>query len=111
LHKYFFFCRYKASGIRLDSGDLAYLSIEARKVFCALEKGFSVPGFGEMIITASNDLNEETIDALNKQVTKLLHILTMCLCLSILYYFFLLPVFVGYIDAFPSMIFYGVVCY
>ncbi|KAF0893828.1 hypothetical protein E2562_029712 [Oryza meyeriana var. granulata] len=58
---------YKASGIRLDSGDLAYLSIEARKVFRAIEKEFNVPAFGKMIITASNDLNEETIDALNKQ--------------------------------------------
>jgi nicotinate phosphoribosyltransferase len=27
-----------------------------------------VPGFGKMGITASNDLNEETLDALNKQV-------------------------------------------
>lgn len=58
---------YKATGIRLDSGDLAYLSIEARKFFCAVEKEFDIPGFGKMIITASNDLNEETIDALNKQ--------------------------------------------
>ncbi|KAM3387018.1 hypothetical protein ACQJBY_010111 [Aegilops geniculata] len=58
---------YKASGIRLDSGDLAYLSIETRKVFHAIEKEFNIPGFGKMIITASNDLNEETIDALNKQ--------------------------------------------
>uniref|UniRef100_A0A0E0KQR1 Nicotinate phosphoribosyltransferase n=1 Tax=Oryza punctata TaxID=4537 RepID=A0A0E0KQR1_ORYPU len=58
---------YKASGIRLDSGDLAYLSIEARKVFRTIEKEFNVPAFGKMIITASNDLNEETIDALNKQ--------------------------------------------
>jgi nicotinic acid phosphoribosyltransferase len=101
LHKYIFFCRYKASGIRLDSGDLAYLSIEARKVFHALENNFNVPGFGEMIITASNDLNEETIDALNKQVTKLPHILTMCLCFVNIILFFSLPVFVGYIDAFP----------
>ncbi|CAL9201295.1 unnamed protein product [Musa hybrid cultivar] len=58
---------YKASGIRLDSGDLAYLSIEARKFFQAIEKEFNVPGFGKMSITASNDLNEETLDALNKQ--------------------------------------------
>lgn len=58
---------YKASGIRLDSGDLAYLSIEARKFFQAIEKEFGVPGFGDMIITASNDLNEETLDALKKQ--------------------------------------------
>uniref|UniRef100_A0A1D1Y3Y9 Nicotinate phosphoribosyltransferase n=1 Tax=Anthurium amnicola TaxID=1678845 RepID=A0A1D1Y3Y9_9ARAE len=58
---------YKASGIRLDSGDLSYLSIEARKFFCAIEKEFGVPGFGKMIVTASNDLNEETLDAFNKQ--------------------------------------------
>ncbi|XP_010270181.1 PREDICTED: nicotinate phosphoribosyltransferase 1-like isoform X3 [Nelumbo nucifera] len=58
---------YKAIGIRLDSGDIAYLSIEARKFFCAIEKEFEVPGFGNMTITASNDLNEETLDALNKQ--------------------------------------------
>ncbi|KAE9597636.1 hypothetical protein Lal_00041588 [Lupinus albus] len=57
---------YKAGGIRLDSGDLAYLSCEARKFFCAIEKEFGVPEFGKMAITASNDLNEETIDALNK---------------------------------------------
>ncbi|KAG0452384.1 hypothetical protein HPP92_025048 [Vanilla planifolia] len=58
---------YKAAGIRLDSGDLAYLSTVARKFFDAIEKEFGILGFGNMIITASNDLNEETIDALNKQ--------------------------------------------
>lgn len=59
---------YKAVGIRLDSGDLAYLSVEARKFFHSIEKEFGVVGFGKTNITASNDLNEETIDALNKQV-------------------------------------------
>jgi len=58
---------YKALGIRLDSGDLAYLSTEARKCFHAIEKEFGVPEFGKMIITASNDINEDTLDALNKQ--------------------------------------------
>ncbi|KAH9711935.1 Nicotinate phosphoribosyltransferase 1 [Citrus sinensis] len=58
---------YKAVGIRLDSGDLAYLSCEARKFFRTIEKEFGVPGFEKMSITASNDLNEETLDALNKQ--------------------------------------------
>ncbi|WVZ61191.1 hypothetical protein U9M48_011102 [Paspalum notatum var. saurae] len=58
---------YDAVGIRLDSGDLAYLSVETRKFFHAIEKEFGVVGFGKMTITASNDLNEETIDALNKQ--------------------------------------------
>lgn len=59
-------------GIRLDSGDLAYLSCEARKFFCNIEKEFGVAGFGKTNITASNDLNEETLDALNKQVVTLL---------------------------------------
>ncbi|XP_022149494.1 nicotinate phosphoribosyltransferase 2-like [Momordica charantia] len=58
---------YQAKGIRLDSGDLAYLSCEARKFFMAIEKEFGVPGFGKISISASNDLNEETLDALNKQ--------------------------------------------
>ncbi|CAM8921903.1 unnamed protein product [Rhodiola kirilowii] len=58
---------YKAGGIRLDSGDLAYLSTEARKFFHIVETEFNIPGFGTMSITASNDLNEETLDALNKQ--------------------------------------------
>ncbi|XP_052481102.1 nicotinate phosphoribosyltransferase 2 isoform X2 [Gossypium raimondii] len=58
---------YRAVGIRLDSGDLAYLSSEARKIFQTIEKELGVPGFGKMIITASNDLNEETLDAIRKQ--------------------------------------------
>lgn len=52
----------------MDSGDLAYLSCESRKFFQRIEEEFRVPGFGKMNITASNDLNEETLDALNKQV-------------------------------------------
>jgi nicotinate phosphoribosyltransferase len=47
---------------------LAYLSLQTRKFFAAVEREFGVVGFGKMVITASNDLNEETIDALNKQV-------------------------------------------
>ncbi|KAF3668876.1 Nicotinate phosphoribosyltransferase [Capsicum annuum] len=58
---------YSVFGIRLDSGDLAYQSCEARKFFQTIEKEFGVPGFGKMNITASNDLNEETLDALKKQ--------------------------------------------
>ncbi|XP_019421314.1 PREDICTED: nicotinate phosphoribosyltransferase 1-like [Lupinus angustifolius] len=58
---------YKAVGIRLDSGDLAYLSCEIRKIFRSIENEFGLPNFGKTSITASNDLNEETLDALNKQ--------------------------------------------
>ncbi|GER51356.1 nicotinate phosphoribosyltransferase family protein [Striga asiatica] len=58
---------YKAAGVRLDSGDLAYLSCETRRFFQAIEKEFRLPGFGKTSITASNDLNEVTLDALKKQ--------------------------------------------
>lgn len=48
------------NGIRLDSGDLAYLSIEARKI---LDAG----GFNNAIICASNDLDEHIISSLKQQ--------------------------------------------
>ena len=47
-------------GIRLDSGDLAYLSIEARKI---LDEG----GFPRAQILASNDLDEHIITSLKEQ--------------------------------------------
>jgi nicotinate phosphoribosyltransferase len=47
-------------GIRLDSGDLAYLSLEARKLLNAA-------GFNDAIIVGSNDLNEHLIASLKQQ--------------------------------------------
>ncbi|HWB60601.1 MAG TPA: nicotinate phosphoribosyltransferase, partial [Chthoniobacteraceae bacterium] len=47
-------------GIRLDSGDLAWLSIEARKI---LDEG----GFPKTAIIASNDLDEHIISSLKEQ--------------------------------------------
>ncbi|MCS7079993.1 MAG: nicotinate phosphoribosyltransferase [Chloracidobacterium sp.] len=47
-------------GIRLDSGDLAYLSIEARKLLDAA-------GFPDAVIVASNDLDETIINSLKQQ--------------------------------------------
>ncbi|HSD67654.1 MAG TPA: nicotinate phosphoribosyltransferase [Vicinamibacteria bacterium] len=47
-------------GIRLDSGDLAYLSIEARKILDAA-------GLEETRIMASNDLDEHLIASLKEQ--------------------------------------------
>lgn len=58
---------YKALGVRLDSGDLSYLSVETRRFFKTIEEELNIPGFGKLVITASNDINEETLDALNKQ--------------------------------------------
>jgi nicotinate phosphoribosyltransferase len=51
-------------GIRLDSGDLAYLSKEARKM---LDKA----GFTDAKIYASNDLDEHTITSLHSQNAKI----------------------------------------
>jgi len=47
-------------GIRLDSGDLAYLSIEARKIL-------DEAGFAGAAIVASNDLDEHLITSLKEQ--------------------------------------------
>jgi len=51
---------YDMSGIRLDSGDLAYLSIEARKMLDAA-------GFEKAKIVASNDLDENIINSLKTE--------------------------------------------
>ncbi|MGB3617460.1 MAG: nicotinate phosphoribosyltransferase, partial [Catalinimonas sp.] len=48
------------AGVRLDSGDLAYLSIEARKLLDAA-------GFTDTAIVASNDLDEHLIESLKAQ--------------------------------------------
>ncbi len=47
-------------GIRLDSGDLGYLSIEARKIL-------DQAGFHKAVIIASNDLDEHIITRLQEQ--------------------------------------------
>jgi nicotinate phosphoribosyltransferase len=55
---------YELSGIRLDSGDLAYLSIEARKLL-------DDAGFENTSIVASNDLDEYIMDSLKIQGAKI----------------------------------------
>jgi nicotinate phosphoribosyltransferase len=51
-------------GIRLDSGDLAYLSVEARRL---LDRA----GFEDAIIVASNDLDEHIIQSLKVQGSRI----------------------------------------
>ncbi len=51
-------------GIRLDSGDLAYLSLEARRML-------DEAGFPDAVIMASNDLDEQTISSLREQGAKI----------------------------------------
>lgn len=62
---------YRAVGIRIDSGDLAYLSCLARDTFDLVASHFNVPWFKTVTIVASNDINEETILSLNEQGHKI----------------------------------------
>lgn len=55
---------HEMAGIRLDSGDLAYLSIEARKILDAA-------GFPKASILASNELDEALIASLRQQGAKI----------------------------------------
>ncbi|BFZ21308.1 hypothetical protein BsWGS_24347 [Bradybaena similaris] len=58
---------YQAQGIRLDSGDLSYLSKVVKTKFIKLAAHYRLPWFGELNIVASNDINEDTIHSLNQQ--------------------------------------------
>lgn len=51
---------HELAGVRLDSGDLAYLSVEARRILDAA-------GFSQTVILASNDLDEHVIASLKQQ--------------------------------------------
>lgn len=62
---------YKAVGIRIDSGDLAYLSCLARETFERISHCYNVPWFNKLTIVASNDINEDTILSLNEQGHKI----------------------------------------
>ena len=55
---------YKPKGIRLDSGDLAYLSKKARQML-------DEAGFKDTIICASGDLDEYSINSLKNQGAKI----------------------------------------
>ncbi|XP_038051827.1 nicotinate phosphoribosyltransferase-like [Patiria miniata] len=58
---------YKAVGVRIDSGDLAYQSLEIRKIFERVAQEFGLPWFCDVTIVASNDINEETLHSLQQQ--------------------------------------------
>lgn len=62
---------YRANGIRIDSGDLAYLSCVARTTFITVKNDFNLDWFENLTIVASNDINEETIISLNEQGHKI----------------------------------------
>ena len=55
---------HELAGVRLDSGDLAYLSIEARRIL-------DEAGFPNASIVASNDLDEHLIESLKDQGSRI----------------------------------------
>ncbi|XP_075733102.1 nicotinate phosphoribosyltransferase isoform X6 [Rhipicephalus microplus] len=61
---------YRAVGVRIDSGDLAYLSSCAFNIFDELANKYNQEWFRTLTIVASNDINEETIVSLNEQAWK-----------------------------------------
>lgn len=58
---------YRVGGIRIDSGDLAYLSREARRLFGEADRALGLDVLARATIGASNDINEETLWALRQQ--------------------------------------------
>ncbi|CAH8442642.1 Nicotinate phosphoribosyltransferase domain containing 1 [Schistosoma haematobium] len=58
---------YQAIGIRIDSGDIAYLSLKIRNTFQLISSHYNLPWFAQLQILASNDLNEDTLHSFNQQ--------------------------------------------
>jgi len=58
---------YIPRGVRLDSGDLAYLSLECARMYELLAEKYDRPFFRDLDIVASNDINEDILHALNKE--------------------------------------------
>eukprot|EP00611_Tribonema_gayanum_P012060 TRINITY_DN2256_c0_g1_i3.p1 TRINITY_DN2256_c0_g1~~TRINITY_DN2256_c0_g1_i3.p1 ORF type:complete len:584 (+),score=192.80 TRINITY_DN2256_c0_g1_i3:139-1752(+) len=58
---------HRAVGVRLDSGDLAYLSKEVRHMFEVAAVAEARPWLAKVTIVASNDINEKVLHALDEQ--------------------------------------------
>lgn len=62
---------YKPLGCRIDSGDLAYLSVEIHRYLVLIKENYRIDTFDQMNIIASGDIDEEIIYSLNEQKHKL----------------------------------------
>ena len=58
---------YKPKGIRLDSGDLAQLSLECANTFRNIQESEKRQSFGSLSIVVSNDINERVLDELTRR--------------------------------------------
>ncbi|XP_077561505.1 nicotinate phosphoribosyltransferase isoform X2 [Haemaphysalis longicornis] len=67
---------YRPVGVRIDSGDLAYLSSCAYQLFHEIANTYHQEWFKSLAIVASNDINEETIVSLNEQIKSV----SRCIC-------------------------------
>lgn len=59
---------HKAIGVRIDSGDLAYLSHMTREAFKQIATYYNLPWFSSIRILVSNDLNEDTLLSFAHQI-------------------------------------------
>ena len=62
-------CGYAPQGVRLDSGDLSYLSLRSREIFTKTQELLGASragGFAGFGITASNDIHEEVLHSLKQ---------------------------------------------
>ena len=62
---------YQPLGVRIDSGDLAYLSNKVQALLVRVAELYKVTIFANLEIAVSNDINEETILSLNEQGHKI----------------------------------------
>ncbi|CAF1020396.1 unnamed protein product [Rotaria sp. Silwood1] len=60
-------CNYRAIGLRLDSGDLSYLSLELRAKFVEVARKFNIPYIENLNIVVSSDIDVDTLQSLEKQ--------------------------------------------
>ena len=60
-------CGYIPKGVRLDSGDLSFFSLEVSREFSEIADRYDRPFMRELDIVASNDINENVLHSLNKQ--------------------------------------------
>eukprot|EP00455_Lapot_gusevi_P001603 TRINITY_DN10616_c0_g2_i2.p1 TRINITY_DN10616_c0_g2~~TRINITY_DN10616_c0_g2_i2.p1 ORF type:complete len:286 (-),score=11.97 TRINITY_DN10616_c0_g2_i2:59-916(-) len=58
---------FRATGIRLDSGDLAYLSKESRRMFREVGQRFGIDYFENIMIMASSEIDEDVLYSLKEQ--------------------------------------------
>ncbi|XP_063777213.1 nicotinate phosphoribosyltransferase [Pseudophryne corroboree] len=58
---------YRATGVRLDSGDLAKQSLEIRKVFQQCARKFQAPSLETLSIAISNNISEKSLKLLTKE--------------------------------------------